>query len=87
VALDFEVWVSALLVFKWIDVCHEVATNAVRVDELLDTSSLIDGRAAVNADVNTPVNGDIWDSKSSKDVFVEIPLTDKQLVHDLEEFT
>ena len=85
VLLDLEVGVRALHVLERVDVGHEVAADAERVDELLHARGLVDALGEVDVDVVRPVDGRVRDAQRGEDVFVEVALPDEQLVHLLEE--
>ena len=85
VLLDLEVGVRALHVLERIDVGHQVAAHAERVDELLHACGLVDALGEVDVDVGRPVDGRVGDAQRREDVFVEVALPDEQLVHLLEE--
>ena len=57
VLLDLEVGVRALHVLERVDVGHQVAAHAERVDELLHAGGLVDALGEVDVDVGRPVDG------------------------------
>ena len=85
VLLDLEVGVGALRVLERVDVGHQVAAHAERVDELLHAGGLVDALGEVDVDVGGPVDGGVRDAERGEDRVVEAALPDEQLVHLLEE--
>ena len=85
VLLDLEVGVRALHVLERVDVGHQVAAHAERVDELLHAGGLVDALGEVDVDVGGPVDRGVRDAQRREDVVVEAALADEQLVHLLEE--
>ena len=85
VAGDVEVGVRALHVLERVDVGHEVAAHAERVDELLHPRGLVDVVREVDVDVGGPVDRVVRDAQRGEDVLVEVVLADEQLVDHLEE--
>ena len=85
VVLDLEVGVRALHVLERVGVGHEVAADAVGVDELLYAGGLVDALCDVDVDVAGPVDRRVGDAQGREDALVETALTGEQLVHDLQE--
>ena len=85
VARDVEVGVAALLVGERVDVGHHVPAHPERVDQLVNARRLVDLVGEVNVNVLRPVNRVVRDAQVGEDLFVEIALTDQQLVHLLQE--
>ena len=87
VAFDLEVGVRALAIFEGVNVCHQVAANAKRVDELLHPGGLVDVIRVVFCNVFGPVDRHVGNAKRGKDFFVEPIATDEEFVDLLEVFT
>ena len=63
VAFDLEVRVGALAVLEGVNVCHQVAAHAKRVDELLHPRGLVDVIRNVFCDVFCPVDRHVGDTQ------------------------
>ena len=75
----------ALDVLERIGVRHEVAADAVGVDELLDPGDLVDLVGRVHLQVRAPANGLVRDPQGLEDLVVEVLRTEQELVHELQE--
>jgi hypothetical protein len=82
---DVEVGVLALSVLEGVGVRHEVATNPVCVDELLDPRHLVDVVVVGGGDVLDPADRLVGDPQRLEDLVVEALLAEQQLVDDAEE--
>ncbi len=72
VAADLEVGVRALPVLERVDVGHQVAAHAERVDQLLHAGGLDDVVGEVDVDVCGPVDRVVRDAQRREDVLVEV---------------
>ena len=75
----------ALDVLERIGVRHEVAADAVGVDELLDPGDLVDLVGRVHLQVRAPAHGLVGDAQGLEDLVVEVLRAQQELVHQLQE--
>ena len=82
---DVQVRVLALDVLQRIGVRHEVAADAVGVDQLLDPGDLVDLVGGVDLQVRAPAHGLVRDAQGLEDLVVEVLRAQQELVHELQE--
>ena len=95
VVVDVELGVGlGLLGAERVEVGDQVAADAVHVDELLDSDSLVGRRdrrlfaaRASRADVHAPPRRFVGDGEALEDVVVELLAPEKEVVHDGEKAT
>ena len=68
-----------------IGVRHEVAADAVGVDQLLDPGDLVDLVGRVHLEVRAPAHGLVRDAQGLEDLVVEVLRAEQELVHELQE--
>ncbi len=85
VRLDLEVGVAALAVLQRVGVGHQVATDAVGVDQLEDPGLLADLVVVRRGDVVLPADRLVGDPQGPEDLVVEATLAEQQSVETLEE--
>ncbi len=82
---DVEVGVTTLAVLERVGVGHEVAADAVGVDEFLDPSDLVDVVVVSRRDVLDPAHRLVGDPQRGEDLVVEAFGAEQQLVDDPQE--
>ena len=68
---DVEVGVAALAVFQRVNICHQVAANAIGVDQFLNSSGLATVVSVVGVEIHNPANRLVRNSKIGKNLVVE----------------
>ena len=82
-----EVRVDSKFEFEWVDICHEVATATESVDELLNSSGLVNVIIFTAFEISVPANRNVGDTKRGENLVVEAIGTKKKFVDASEEIS